>query len=345
MNIVAVASAAASLGTIGTIGTIGTDPPAGSTSVPADETVTAHEAFNIFLTRPATAIGVLLATWILTRLARSGLRRVVRRIADRSLDHPTSFWRVRVPRLFGETAELAEKRRRQRIDATSKMMYHVVALIAWLTAAIVVLHIMQVDLIPVLTSAGFIGAALAIGGQHTVRDFISGIGILVEDRFGVGDRIVVESANGKEIDGVVEYVGAFSTRVSASNSTWHLANGSLGQMCNLSQNPVTTELEVPIPDEAARGDDVAAADAVAHALRRAAGNRTLTGMVLVDDVRAAVGESGGNGPTMKVEVRTAQPLTESQASKLERVMSDEIWRVHRSPDGDEDADSEGGEPD
>jgi F0F1-type ATP synthase delta subunit len=68
-------------------------------------------------------------------------------------------------------------------------------------------------------------------------------------------------------------------------------------------------------------------------------------MVLVDDVRAAVGESGGNGATMKVEVRTAQPLTESQASKLERVMSDEIWRVHRLPDGDDDADSEGGEPD
>ncbi|HEY5875893.1 MAG TPA: mechanosensitive ion channel domain-containing protein [Ilumatobacteraceae bacterium] len=348
MNIVAVASAAASLGTFGTvgrIGTVGTDPTAGSTSVPADETVTAHEAFNLFLTRPATAIGVLLATWILTRLARSALRRLVRRIANRSLDHPTSFWRVRVPRLFGETAELAEKRRRQRIDATSKMMFHVVALIAWLTAGIVVLHIMQVDLIPVLTSAGFIGAALAIGGQHTVRDFISGIGILVEDRFGVGDRIVVESANGNEIDGVVEYVGAFSTRVSAGNSTWHLANGSLGQVCNVSQNPVTTELEVSIPVDAARGNDEAAADAVAHALRRAAGNRTLTGMVLVDDVRAAVGDSGENGATMKVEVRTAQPLTETQASKLERVMSDEIWRVHRLPDGDDDADSEGGEPD
>ncbi|MGD9704045.1 MAG: mechanosensitive ion channel family protein [Acidimicrobiia bacterium] len=321
--------------------TVGTDPP----GVPTDDAVTPNEVFNIFLTRPAASIGVLLATWIITRVARGVLRRVVRRIADRSLVRPTSFWRVRVPRLFGETAELAEKRRRQRIDATSKMMYHVVALIAWLTAAIVVLHIMQVDLIPVLTSAGFIGAGLAIGGQHTVKDFISGIGILVEDRFGVGDRISLESATGKEIEGVVEYVGAFSTRISAGNSTWHLGNGSLGQVCNLSQNPVTTALEVPIPADAARGDDVMAADAVAHALRRAAGNRTLTGMVLVDDVRAAVGDSGDDGPTMKVEVRTAQPLTETQASKLQRVMSDEIWRVHRSPDVDEDADSEGGEPD
>jgi small-conductance mechanosensitive channel len=103
---------------------------------------------------------------------------VVRRVAHRAISNPSTFWRVRVPRLFGETAELAEKRRRQRIDATSRMLGHLFALVAWIVSMVVILHVLEVNLIPVLTSAGFIGAGLAIGGQHAVKDFISGIGIL-----------------------------------------------------------------------------------------------------------------------------------------------------------------------
>ncbi len=180
------------------------------------------------------------------------------------MDRQTGFWRVRVPRFFGETAELAEKRRRQRIDAASRMIGHLFALVAWIVAIVVILHVLQVDLVPVLTSAGFIGAGLAIGGQHAVRDFISGMGILVEDRFGVGDRVVVETKAGTELEGVVEYVGAFSTRISSGNSTWHFSNGDMGQVRNLSQKPVTTEIEVALPEDVVVPEGEVATDAVAE---------------------------------------------------------------------------------
>ncbi|MBI5090354.1 MAG: mechanosensitive ion channel [Actinobacteria bacterium] len=281
--------------------------------------VTTREAVDVLLARPVVALGVVLLTWIVTRIARGLLRRGVRRVAARSVSHPNSFWRVRVQRVFGETPELAEKRRRQRIDAISRMAGHLFSLIAWVVAFIVVLHVMQADLVPVLTSAGFIGAGLAIGGQHAVKDLIAGVGILVEDRFGVGDRIVIETPTGREVDGVVEYVGAFSTRLSSGDSTFHFSNGKLEHVRNLSQNPVTTAIQVPLPDDAHTCDHERVADAVSFAVSQAAGDRSLTGMVLVDDVRAAVRTSADGEPHLAVEVRTAQPLTGTQADRLHRV--------------------------
>jgi len=304
-------------------------PPEGSLGDVSTRTVV-----DLLLTRPVVAIAVVIATWLVTRIARGVLRRVVRRVADRSVLQPDGgLWRVRVRRVFGESADLAEKRRRQRVDAISRMAAHMFSLIAWLTALIVVLHVMKVDLVPVLTSAGFIGAGLAIGGQHAVKDFIAGVGVLVEDRFGVGDRIVVESATGKEIEGVVQHVGAFSTRITAGESTLHMSNGSLGQVRNLSQMPATASLHVPMPaDLAAEDTDVATADAVAFALSQAAGDRRLTGLVLVDDVKAAVRTAHDGEQLVDVEVRTAQPLTGAQANRLHLVAADALWRVKDAAD-------------
>jgi small-conductance mechanosensitive channel len=327
------------------LSTFSSAPP--DTTAPLGEvidSVSKREAVDLLLTRPVVAIGVLLLTWIVTRIARGVLRRMVRRLADRSVFQSTSFWRVRVQRVFGETPELAEKRRRQRVDAISRMAGHLFSLLAWILAFVIVLHVMQVALIPVLTSAGFIGAGLAIGGQHAVKDFIAGVGILVEDRYGVGDRIIIETPTGKEIDGVVEYVGAFSTRVSSGNSTWHFSNGKLEHVRNLSQNPVTTAIDVPIP-ATSNTDHAAAADAVAFALTQAAGNRMLTGMVLVDDVRTAVRTSPAGEQSLEVEVRTAQPLTGSQADRLHRVASRAFERVQPVSVGGRAVDSEGGELD
>ena len=64
----------------------GSAPP--DTSVPLGEvidSVSTREAVDLLFTRPAVAIGVLLLTWIVTRIARGVLRRMVRRVADRSV--------------------------------------------------------------------------------------------------------------------------------------------------------------------------------------------------------------------------------------------------------------------
>lgn len=76
---------------------------------------------------------------------------------------------------------------------------------------------------PVIASAGVIGVALGLGAQTLVRDVISGIFMLVEDQYGVGDEIHVQ-----EIEGRVEKVGLRITQVRDSNGVlWFVRNGEI----------------------------------------------------------------------------------------------------------------------
>jgi small-conductance mechanosensitive channel len=84
---------------------------------------------------------------------------------------------------------------------------------------------------PLIASAGVIGVALGLGAQTLVRDILSGIFMLVEDQYGVGDKVDV-----LEVQGVVETVGLRITTVRDSKGTvWYLRNGEILKVGNKSQ--------------------------------------------------------------------------------------------------------------
>ena len=79
------------------------------------------------------------------------------------------------------------------------------------------------DLGPVIASAGIVGVALGLGSQTLVKDFISGIFMLAEDQYGVGDTVKVG-----DVEGTVEKVGLRITTVRDSLGTlWFLRNGDI----------------------------------------------------------------------------------------------------------------------
>ena len=45
------------------------------------------------------------------------------------------------------------------------------------------------DIGPIIASAGIIGVALGFGSQTLVKDFLSGIFMIFEDQYGVGDVV------------------------------------------------------------------------------------------------------------------------------------------------------------
>jgi small-conductance mechanosensitive channel len=79
------------------------------------------------------------------------------------------------------------------------------------------------DLGPVIASAGVIGVAIGLGAQSLVKDVLSGIFMLVEDQYGVGDTVKVG-----DVEGVVEKVGLRVTTVrDATGTLWFLRNGEI----------------------------------------------------------------------------------------------------------------------
>jgi small-conductance mechanosensitive channel len=93
----------------------------------------------------------------------------------------------------------------------------------WIIALGMILGEFGFNLGPVIASAGVIGVALGLGAQTIVRDVLSGIFMLVEDQYGVGDEIHVQ-----EIEGKVEKVGLRITQIRDKNDVlWFVRNGEI----------------------------------------------------------------------------------------------------------------------
>ena len=102
----------------------------------------------------------------------------------------------------------------------------------WIVALFMLLGELGLNLGPLIASAGVIGVALGLGAQTIVRDVLSGILMLIEDQFGVGDEVDV-----LEIKGKVEKVGLRITTIREKNGTlWYLRNGEILKVGNKSQS-------------------------------------------------------------------------------------------------------------
>jgi len=112
-----------------------------------------------------------------------------------------------------------------------------------------------VNLAPLLAGAGIAGIALGFGAQSLVKDFVSGIFMLLEDQYGVGDVIDTGVATG-----TVEGVSLRTTRVrDVDGVVWHVPNGVIARLGNKSQQWARALLDVAIAYDA---DVAAAIDAI-----------------------------------------------------------------------------------
>jgi small conductance mechanosensitive channel len=164
-----------------------------------------------------------------------------------------------------------------------------------------------------LSSAGFIGAAVAIGGQHKVNDYLTGLSVLLEDRYGVGDEVEVSGSFPNGVRGIIEHIGMVSTRIRDGYSTIHLPHTALLSVRNLSQEPVETRLSINLPIDSERSE---AASRAADTIRELAGSPNLTEVMLVDDVLMATPAAGND--QVELKVRTTRPLTPQERETLVR---------------------------
>jgi small-conductance mechanosensitive channel len=123
-------------------------------------------------------------------------------------------------------------RQKERARTTGTVLSSTLNSIVWIIALAMVMGEFGFNLGPLIASAGVIGVALGLGAQTIVRDVLSGIFMLVEDQYGVGDNVEV-----LDVKGTVEKVGLRITTVRDTNGTlWYLRNGEILKVGNLSQS-------------------------------------------------------------------------------------------------------------
>ena len=88
-------------------------------------------------------------------------------------------------------------------------------IIIFILGVVAILELWGIKVGPVIAGLGLFGVAVALGAQDLFKNLISGIMILMEGRFTVGDVILVSG----EVEGVVEQIGFRSTLVRRFDST------------------------------------------------------------------------------------------------------------------------------
>ncbi|MBY8882974.1 mechanosensitive ion channel family protein [Streptomyces sp. PLK6-54] len=175
------------------------------------------------------------------------LRTVVRRTISRLIDRMNRGAEAAANTALGGLLVNAE-RRRQRSEAIGSVLRSVASFVILGTAALTVLSVLKINLAPLLASAGVAGVAIGFGARNLVTDFLSGVFMILEDQYGVGDVIDAGVASGTVVE-----VGLRVTKLRGDNGEiWYVRNGEVKRIGNLSQGWATAVVDVQV----ASGEDL-----------------------------------------------------------------------------------------
>lgn len=188
--------------------------------------------------RPLMIIAILVVAWLLTRVARRVLDRVVTRVVARDRNAVRErLAKVGIsassePAGVGDDEALLMERAQSRAASISGVLTNTAIITIWTVATILVLGELGVNLAPLIAGAGIAGIALGFGAQSLVSDCLSGVFMLMEDQYGVGDYVDLGEA-----EGVVEEIALRTTVLRSIDGTvWHVPNGQITRVGNRSQH-------------------------------------------------------------------------------------------------------------
>jgi small-conductance mechanosensitive channel len=170
---------------------------------------------EFLLVRPLKIVLILAVAMLLGRIASRALHRFIGAAQRRS------------------PLRASSPRAEQRADTVADVVSNLVRWAILIVAVLMALGQLGLNLAPLIAGAGIVGVAFGFGAQTLVRDFLSGLLILLEDQYGIGDRVDLST----EVAGVVEEVSLRVTRIAGDDGTiWFVPNGEIRRVGNKSIN-------------------------------------------------------------------------------------------------------------
>lgn len=221
---------------------------------------TAAKAADYLIGRPTSIIGIIIGALVIRWLVHRTIDRFVRsaerggfaqelhgglstsklgsiRVGSRSLSEAVSRTGV------------STERRVARARTLGSLLKSIASGVIGTVATLMILSELEYDITPLIASAGIAGIALGFGAQNLVKDFLSGLFVILEDQYGVGDTV-----NLGEASGVVEGVTLRVTRLRDHTGTvWYVRNGEILRVANKSQNWSRVHIDIPIDPAADLG--------------------------------------------------------------------------------------------
>ncbi|MGP6174472.1 mechanosensitive ion channel family protein [Corynebacterium sp. A21] len=201
--------------------------------------------------KPVEIILTIIVALILHWLARRGIEKLADRNAKTKLRKPKLPVRLggrktpaeEIPPHIAAMNRAQEDRRKARIRTLAAVGKSAAAILIWAWAVLSILQAIDINVGPILASAGVIGLAIGFGAQSLVKDFLAGVFMLLEDQYGVGDTVDL----GEGIVGDVEDISLRLTTIRDIDGTvWYVRNGEILRVGNLSDDFSIARLQVPV---------------------------------------------------------------------------------------------------
>ena len=253
------------------------------------------------LVRPFRVLLLVLAGVIISRLAARAARRSVKTLQSRSPVRSGSL------------------RAEQRMSTVGNVLAGMARVAVGVTVLLLVLGEVGVELAPLLAGAGIAGVAIGFGAQSLVKDFLSGLFILLEDQYGVGDVIDLG-----DVTGTVEDLTLRVTRLRATDGTvWFVPNSEIKRVGNTSMEWSRALIDVLV----AYDNDVSA---VTRSLQEVAASFSVEppwcDAVLEPPEVWGVQAMGADGVTIRLVVKTAPRQQYAVARELRGRITERLRR-------------------
>ncbi|WP_222853871.1 mechanosensitive ion channel family protein [Fodinicola acaciae] len=273
-------------------------------------------ASEYFVATPLKILLIVILAVIVHWVVRRLIRRMVRTSSEGKLPVILRPLSEHIPAALA-AAGLASERRRQRAETIGSVLGSLTSVIIGAIAALMILGELGINLAPLLASAGIAGVALGFGAQTLVRDFLSGMFMILEDQYGVGDIVDLGEASG-----TVEAVGLRCTRLrDVQGTVWYVRNGEILRVGNRSQGWAVVVIDVPLP----YGTQLLqATEVITRAANGLADDEQFSSDLLERPEILGVEQITNLGLTVRVTVKTTTDGQWRVGRELRRRLSDEL---------------------
>lgn len=166
---------------------------------------------------------------------------VVRKIILRMIDTVMNNRLTAILANSDKISSIEEKR----LDTLRKLFKSIVSYILYFIAIITCLDMIGIKVTTILAGAGILSLAVAFGAQSIVQDLMSGLFIILENQYAVGEYVKIGATLGK-----VEEIGMKTTKLSTYNGEiLVIPNGKISELVNYSRRPQRANVDVGIAYE------------------------------------------------------------------------------------------------
>jgi moderate conductance mechanosensitive channel len=261
--------------------------------------------------RPLTVLAIALVAWIVAKLARRWIRGAI--MGFILTDRATAARALERVGVQSTAVVVDDPRRRARATSIAAVVTSTASVLIWVIAVLLIVGELGINLAPLIAGAGIAGVALGFGAQYLVKDCITGLFMLIEDQYGIGDTVDLGVATGS-----VERISLRTTVLRGQDGTvWHVSNGEIRRVGNGSKLWSAAILDVHVAYDA----DLALAEQVVHDVaERVCADERYSGDVQAAPDLLGVEAVSTDGVTLRLIVKTNPGVQH----RIQRALREEI---------------------